>query len=214
MGKVMRLDNADTLENPVINELLVTKEAREAFQESMDLAEAAKLVRDMRAHAKLTQVELAKRIGTTQARISQIETITPDPEDRRAYRDGPTYTLLKRVAHACHVQWPPAAHRYNKEMYENPLIHELLPTEEARIAYYESMYLAEAAKLVRDMRDHAKLKQSELAGLIGVTQPRVSQLETVANTNPEDRRTHRDGPTYTLLKRVARACGFPQLILL
>jgi transcriptional regulator with XRE-family HTH domain len=215
MSKVLRLDNKDMLENPTITGLLANEEARDAYYESMDLAEAAKLVRDMRAYAKLTQLELANRIGTTQARVSQIETVTPgDRKDHRSYRDGPTYTVLKRIAYACNVQWPPPTHRNTKEMYENPLIHELLPTQESRSAFYESMYLAEAAKLVRDMRSHAKLKQIELAELIGVSQPRVSQLETVTNPVSNDKTTHRDGPTYTLLKRVARACGFQQLTLL
>jgi tetratricopeptide (TPR) repeat protein len=75
------------------------------FQESMDLAEAARLVRTMRERALrpdgrmgITQADLAARIEVSQARISQIES--------GEGRDGPSFTLLKRISRACGIRWP------------------------------------------------------------------------------------------------------------
>jgi transcriptional regulator with XRE-family HTH domain len=56
----------------------------------------------------------------------------------------------------------------------------------------------EAARFVRTLRERAGLTQRELAQRLGVSQPRVSAMEKAAG--PE-------GPTYAMLKRVARACG-------
>ena len=86
-------------------ELLGSAEKRARFNESMDLAEAAALVRSMRQNARnpdgtfgITQEGLARRIGVSQARISHIE--------HAEGRDGPSFTLLKRIARACDVDWP------------------------------------------------------------------------------------------------------------
>jgi len=85
-------------------ELLQTAEQRERFNESTDLAEAAALVCTMRHNARqpdgkrgISQAELARRIGVSQARISHIE--------NGEGRDGPGFTLLKRIARACDVEW-------------------------------------------------------------------------------------------------------------
>jgi transcriptional regulator with XRE-family HTH domain len=45
----------------------------------------------------ISQVELAKRIGLSQPRISQIE--------KGEGRDGLTYTVIRKIAHACGVNW-------------------------------------------------------------------------------------------------------------
>jgi transcriptional regulator with XRE-family HTH domain len=58
----------------------------------------------------------------------------------------------------------------------------------------------EAARFVREMREHAGFTQGQLAEKLGVTQPRISEIER-GNT-PE-------GIGYALLRRVANACGFP-----
>lgn len=83
--------------------LLSDSTARETFYESMDLAEAAHLIRDFRLNARLSQGELAGRIGVSQERVCQLEKVTGKNEAIR--RQGPTYTLLKRIARACEVQW-------------------------------------------------------------------------------------------------------------
>ena len=55
-----------------------------------------------------------------------------------------------------------------------------------------------AARLVREMRDAAKLSQSKLAKELEVTQERVSQMENGKG---------RFGISIELLERVAHACG-------
>jgi transcriptional regulator with XRE-family HTH domain len=58
----------------------------------------------------------------------------------------------------------------------------------------------EAARFVREMREHAKFTQGHLARKLGVTQPRISEIER--GNSPE-------GIGYALLRRVAKVCGFP-----
>ncbi len=58
----------------------------------------------------------------------------------------------------------------------------------------------EGARFLRQMREHAGLKQSELAGKLGISQARISEIER--GNSPE-------GVGYSLLKRIAAACGFP-----
>jgi phasin family protein len=92
------------LETKQPEELLDTTEQRARFNDSMDIAEAAALVRSMRRNARrpdgtlgITQEELANRIGVSQTRISHIE--------NGVGRDGPSFTLLKRISRACDVEW-------------------------------------------------------------------------------------------------------------
>jgi hypothetical protein len=75
--------------------------ASESFAEQVhrarDVAEGGALVRRMREMADggagISQGELARRLGLSQARISAVE--------RGGGIQGPTYGLLKRVARAC-----------------------------------------------------------------------------------------------------------------
>jgi DNA-binding XRE family transcriptional regulator len=92
------------LVQPTLDELLPTPEARVAFEEKSAALEAAELVRSLRRRAfavegtaGISQEELARRIGTSQARISQIE--------KGEGRDGPSYALLRRIAYACGIDW-------------------------------------------------------------------------------------------------------------
>ncbi|WP_044558542.1 helix-turn-helix domain-containing protein [Azospirillum sp. B4] len=55
------------------------------------------------------------------------------------------------------------------------------------------------ARLIRHARQAAELSQTELANRLGVSQPRISDLESGRGT---------EGVTYALLLRVIRACGF------
>jgi DNA-binding CsgD family transcriptional regulator/DNA-binding transcriptional regulator YiaG len=57
----------------------------------------------------------------------------------------------------------------------------------------------EAARFVRQMREAAKLTQGALAEKLGISQPRISEIER--GGTPE-------GISYAMLRRVARACGF------
>jgi transcriptional regulator with XRE-family HTH domain len=80
---------------PSLEELLPDPEARELFEEHLAAAEAATLLRSFRRRAGLSQQEVADRLRLTQARISQLESADG--------RDGPTYGVLRRVAHACGI---------------------------------------------------------------------------------------------------------------
>jgi transcriptional regulator with XRE-family HTH domain len=70
-------------------------ESHEAFRRRLDILEAAQLIRDMRQSVNLSQEALGERIGVKGSRISEMERAT-GPQ-------GPTYTLLKRIARACNV---------------------------------------------------------------------------------------------------------------
>lgn len=69
----------------------------EQVRRSQDVLEGGSLVRRMRDMADgrtgISQEELARRLGLSQARISAIE--------RGGGPQGPTYELLKRIARAC-----------------------------------------------------------------------------------------------------------------
>jgi transcriptional regulator with XRE-family HTH domain len=58
----------------------------------------------------------------------------------------------------------------------------------------------EAARFIKTLRRGAELTQRELATRLGISQPRVSAMER--GIGPE-------GPSYLMLKRVAKACGVP-----
>jgi ribosome-binding protein aMBF1 (putative translation factor) len=67
---------------------------RKTFARTLHQIDLALLVREMREGAGLTQVELAKRIGTTQSVIARLE----DAEYR-----GQSLSMLERIAAACGV---------------------------------------------------------------------------------------------------------------
>jgi transcriptional regulator with XRE-family HTH domain len=80
---------------PSFEELVPDSNQRELIEERVAAKEAASVVQALRAHAGLNQQELARRLGVSQARISQLES---------AYgTDGPTYGVLRGVAKACGV---------------------------------------------------------------------------------------------------------------
>jgi ribosome-binding protein aMBF1 (putative translation factor) len=71
----------------------------EKLRRAQDVLEGGRLVRRMREAADrgrgISQQELARRLGVSQARISTIE--------RGNGHQGPTYELLKRIARACRL---------------------------------------------------------------------------------------------------------------
>ncbi len=67
---------------------------RKAFVRTLHQIDLALLVREMREGAGLTQVELAKRIGTTQSVIARLED---------AEYTGHSLSTLERIAGACGV---------------------------------------------------------------------------------------------------------------
>jgi type VI secretion system protein ImpB len=92
------------LVQPSLEDLLTTPEARAAFEAKSAALEAAELIRGFRRRAVaadgtvgISQDELARRIGTSQARVSQIE--------KGEGRDGPSYALFRRIAYACGIDW-------------------------------------------------------------------------------------------------------------
>ncbi len=66
-----------------------------------------------------------------------------------------------------------------------------------RMAYESALFAQEAARLIREMRLGAGLRQGDLAGRLGVSQPRVARLERVGSG---------DGPSYAMMRRIAVAC--------
>jgi hypothetical protein len=99
----MRSDQPRVM-HPELDELLPTPEARERFEGTAAALEAAELLRALRQQALsasgtrgISQVELAKRTGLSQPRISQLE--------KGEGRDGLTYGVLRKIAYACGVNW-------------------------------------------------------------------------------------------------------------
>lgn len=67
---------------------------RRAFLQTQRQIDLAVLVREMREAARLTQRELAERVGTTQSVLARLED---------AEYSGHSLSLLKRIAAACNV---------------------------------------------------------------------------------------------------------------
>jgi ribosome-binding protein aMBF1 (putative translation factor) len=67
---------------------------RKAFTRALHQIDMALLVREMREHADLTQIELAKKVGTTQSVIARLED---------AEYTGHSLTMLERIAATCGV---------------------------------------------------------------------------------------------------------------
>lgn len=77
------------------------QKTRSALQTAEAVEEAARFLRQMREDAGLSQEQLGKMLGVSQARISELE--------RGGTPDGMSYSILRRAAIACGLQdWPPA----------------------------------------------------------------------------------------------------------
>jgi transcriptional regulator with XRE-family HTH domain len=74
----------------------------------------------------------------------------------------------------------------------------LYDTPEQMEMFHEASDAIEAAALIRRIRELIGITQVELAQRLGVSQPRMSYIEKGEGPN---------GPTYSILKRVVRACG-------
>jgi transcriptional regulator with XRE-family HTH domain len=79
----------------VIEQLLEGDEEQQAFYEQSAALYAGDLIRSMREFAGLSQRDLARRVGTSQPHISDLE--------RGAGLQGPTFLMLHRIAVACDV---------------------------------------------------------------------------------------------------------------
>jgi transcriptional regulator with XRE-family HTH domain len=91
----------------------------------------------------------------------------------------------------------------NNRGRRNAAFREILGTkkyEERRAGLEKADAVREAARFIKEMREHAKLSQAALARKLGMSQARVSEME---------RGNSPDGVGYALLRRVAVACGFP-----
>jgi transcriptional regulator with XRE-family HTH domain len=96
---------------------------RDALDNAEAVREAARFMRSMREHAHLTQTALARRLGVSQARISEIE--------RGASPEGVSYALLKRIASKCgFANWPspPIDAVLHKAQREEPVVVEVVPS--------------------------------------------------------------------------------------
>jgi ribosome-binding protein aMBF1 (putative translation factor) len=67
---------------------------RKTFGRTLHQIDLALLVREMRDNARLTQAELAKKVGTTQSVIARLED---------AEYTGHSLTMLERIAAVCGV---------------------------------------------------------------------------------------------------------------
>ena len=74
----------------------------------------------------------------------------------------------------------------------------LYGTPERMEVFREASDALEAASLIRRIRELVDISQAELARRLGVSPARMSIIEKGEGPN---------GPTYAMLKRVARACG-------
>lgn len=76
---------------------------------------------------------------------------------------------------------------------------DLLRTQEEREAYFDAVSAANSGEFVRSARKLKGLTQAQLSALLGVSQGRVSEIESGSA---------KQGPTIGLLAKIADACGF------
>src|SRR5262249_21132774 len=77
------------------------EQSRIALETAEMVREAARFMREMRESAGMTQGQLGKKLGVSQARISELE--------KGNSPEGMSYALLRRAAKACNrPDWPPA----------------------------------------------------------------------------------------------------------
>jgi transcriptional regulator with XRE-family HTH domain len=79
----------------------IDNKTRTALETAEGAEEAARFIREMREAANLTQSALGKKLGITQARVSEME--------RGGTPEGVSYAAVRRVAQACGFpDWPAA----------------------------------------------------------------------------------------------------------
>lgn len=79
-----------------------------------------------------------------------------------------------------------------------PSLEELLPSRKLRLVFDETAAGFEAARFLRRVRESSGLKQGEVAKTLGISQARISAIESGEG---------RDGPSYALIRRYLTACG-------
>lgn len=83
-----------------INDLIGTDpQQRAIFDDAMEAVEKADWIRRMRVTRHLDTQELARRLGVLPDFIVELEAV------RRP--DELSYSMIKRIALACEVEWPP-----------------------------------------------------------------------------------------------------------
>jgi transcriptional regulator with XRE-family HTH domain len=87
-------------------------EGEGAFFDQSAVLYAGSVIRRMREHARLTQREMAMRVGTSQPHISDIE--------RGTGLQGPTFLMLAKVARACGLSLSMAVEGGDLEMPRAP----------------------------------------------------------------------------------------------
>lgn len=79
-----------------LQELIEDPQLKRVHDEQADIVHVARLIRSMRAHAGLTQAQLAAEMQTTQSQIARLESFDN--------KSKPNLDTLQAVAHACGQQ--------------------------------------------------------------------------------------------------------------
>ncbi len=120
-------------------------EARADFDAKLAVLQAARLVRESRAAANLSQKELALACGTTQSAISDIE--------RGSGSQGPTVAVLARILHACSSRL-----QLEAALFAAPSSEQLAQTTLSQVQIDIDQFVERLIELL----DQSPMKQAEL----------------------------------------------------
>jgi len=79
-----------------------------------------------------------------------------------------------------------------------PTLEQILPRNDQQEVFFEALAAIEAARFLRKLRERVGLTQRQVAGKLGISQARISAIESGEG---------RDGPSYALIRRYVAACG-------
>jgi DNA-binding XRE family transcriptional regulator len=166
-------------------------EARRKAEEERQAAEARRKAEEERQAAEARRKAEEERQAAEARRKAEEE--RQAPETLRKAEDksqGPTLTPRMQTKSSYHS---------SRDTRESIDFRELAGGSTTDKLDFETAYYAlEAAVLVRRMRERAALTQRALSDRLGVSLARVNKIEL--GDGPA-------GPTYALLRRIARACG-------
>jgi D-alanine-D-alanine ligase len=188
---------------------------RRALENAEFVREAARLVRQMRERTKFTQQDLAARLGITQSRVSEIE--------RGESSDGVSYSLLKRVAIACGIDWRisflQADHPYRR-MATKPTVNYALPKFDRALrigvtydlrADYLAMGMSEEDTAEFDSEVTIAAVCSALSGM-GLTPVRIGSVKRLIDKLAKGERFDAVFNFCEGLKGVAREAQVPAIL--